>query len=197
MVLAFVLVTAGVVAAQGLVVKGDRAAWLEIQTAWNRLGALKSYRVRGTMPGGMRMLQEVVRPDRDRTLMEAPGMKQESITVGQGHRWRINDGPWQCATGGSPVPDAGRAPGAAPPGQAEVTAERGPKVKIGNDETQSYRYWFGSRKSGIFRLFVLMKGGLPRRLQMLDAQGNVTMTLDYYDFNAAITITLPKCEQRN
>jgi hypothetical protein len=44
---------------------------------------------------------------------------------------------------------------------------------------------------------VLTKGGLPRRIQVLDAQDNVVLTLDYYDFNAAITITLPKCEQRN
>jgi hypothetical protein len=187
---------AGVAVAQGLVVKGDRKAWSEIQAALNRLDALKSYRARGPIEGGGKMLMEVVNPDRSRVVTETPGMKEENIEVGKEQRWRIGNGPWQCTADGRPRPGTGQAPSVVPPGETEVTAERGPRVKIQNDDTQSYRYWFGPRHV-VYRLFVLTKGGLPRRIQVLDAQDNAALTLDYYDFNAAIRITLPKCEQRN
>ncbi len=46
------------------------------------------------------------------------------------------------------------------------------------------------------RVSVLKDGGLPRRMEMLDASGKPTMTIDYRDYDAPITIQLPQCGQK-
>ena len=47
------------------------------------------------------------------------------------------------------------------------------------------------------RVYVLKERGLPRRVEMLDASDQPTMTMDYRDCDAPITIQLPQCGQKS
>lgn len=189
-VLVVALATAGG-AVPGLKVKGDPRAWQEVSQALGRLASLRTYRVRADMAQGQTMVMEFVNPDRSRMVMA--GGQVETVRVGNEVRFRMAGGPWQCRAT-MPLPEAPRA--MPPAGEVEVTVERGPDAQVGGERTRTYRYWFGSRRDMITRLYVSVRTGLPRRMQVLDAQGRVQMTMDYVDFNAPIRIELPPCQDR-
>lgn len=139
------------------------------------------------------MVIEFVNPDRMRMVMA--GGQMEMIQVGREQRLRMAGGPWQCPRGG--VTTAPQVPSATlPEGVMEVTVERGPNAKVGGEETRTYRYWFGPRREAVFQLYVSVRTGLPRRMQVLDEQGRVQTTMDYGDFNAPLRIELPPCQLR-
>jgi len=52
------------------------------------------------------------------------------------------------------------------------------------------------RPFGKMRVYVLKDGGLPRRLEMLDASDKLAMIADYRDYDAPIAIQLPACGQK-
>ncbi len=182
---------AGVAAAPGLKVNGDAQAWQEVGEAMARLASLRTYRVRAEVAQGQTMVMEFVNPDRSRTVMA--GGQVEVIRVGKEHRFRVAGGPWQCRTAG-PTPQVPT--GTPQEGQAEVTVERGPDAQVDGERTRTYRYWFGPQRETVTHLYVSVQTGLPRRMQLVDPQGRVQVTMDYGDFNAHIEITLPPCQDR-
>ena len=54
----------------------------------------------------------------------------------------------------------------------------------------------GPSMGGKMRFYVLKDRGLPRRMEMLDASDKPTMTVDFRDYDAPITIQLPPCGQK-
>ncbi|MBM3470497.1 MAG: hypothetical protein FJX73_06855 [Armatimonadetes bacterium] len=197
-VLALVLVgtltfVVGASAAPKLVVKGDAKVWAEVSAAMTKLAKLKSYRSRGTIAGPtgpMVTMMDVVNPDSYHAKMTVGGNTIETIQVGTAVRMRTGGGPWMCQS-------QPREQAILDPGQmwGEVAATRGPEETIAGVRTQSYTYvWKNDVMTVKTRLFVATADGLPRRAQVLGDDGAVTMTTDYYDFNAAIKITLPSCK---
>ncbi len=73
------------------------------------------------------------------------------------------------------------------------------EVLVDRDATQGYEYVaIVSGDSSIReRLFVLSSRGLPRRTEVLDAEGKVLRSIgpsvDYGDYDAPINITFPRC----
>ncbi len=47
------------------------------------------------------------------------------------------------------------------------------------------------------RVYVLKDGGLPRRIEMLDTSDKPTMTMDYRDYDAPITIQQPRAAKKH
>lgn len=194
-VLALVLVGAlafalGAVAAPKLVVKGDTKAWAEIAAALSKFAKLKSYRAKGTMTGGGSITMDVVHPHSFHTRTTMGGATMETIQVGTEVRFRPAGGKWTChdQPAAAPNPDPESMTG-------EVTATRGPAETIDGVRTQSYTYlWKTADETTTTRVFVATTDGLPRRIQVLGDKGAVTMTLNYFDFNAPIKITLPSCK---
>jgi len=194
LVLAGTLVFAtGALAAPKLVVKGDTKAWAEIVSAMTKLTKLKSYRTKGTvaMPTGSAVtMMDVVNPGSFYSKTTAGGNTTEVIRVGTAVRMRTGGGAWICDTQQQDMPnmDPEKMWG-------ELTAARGPAETIAGVQTQSYTYvWKNDIMTVKARFFVATSDGLPRRGQVLDDDGKVVMTTDYYDFNAAIKITLPSCK---
>ena len=186
-----VWVAAAAVAAPALTVNGDARAWREVGQAMAKLAALRSYRVRSDMGQGQTMVVEFVNPDRMRMVMG--GGQVEVVRVGSEQRMRTAGGPWQCRM----MFPAPQTPSGGPPqGETQVTVQRGPNRKVGGEEARTYRYWFGSRADSVMQLYVSVRTGLPRRLQVLDQAGRVQTTMDYTDFNANIRISLPPCQDR-
>lgn len=173
------------------VVKGDPKAYAEINAAFDKWLHLKSWRMKGTLPEGGSQTGEFVSPDRMHIVMNMGGVVSESIVAGKDGRVRQAGGPWQCLPEQVPIAlnpkDMTEITG-------EVTATRGPVLAVDGVQTQSYTYSTNEngKKSNI-KLFVALTNGLPKRIQMLNEKGAVEQTLDYFDYNAPITITLPPC----
>ena len=184
--------------AVGQTVRGDLRAWQEISAAWERLGRVKTYRMRITSAGQPApSVVERVNPDRSRMVMKQGAITIESITVGKETRFRMAGpgmpGTWQCQ-GALPK---GAAPAPPPqPGKAEeeITARRlGPRTVAGV-ATQAYEYTIAGKGGTTTQRLYVGRDSLPRRLELLGGKGGQPVTtIDYYDVNAPITIPLPAC----
>jgi hypothetical protein len=131
-------------------------------------------------------------------LMEAAPMVAGSMmSRGMG---RPPVGVWQCPPkmgGGAPA-SSGAAGGGPGPGDGTAVS-RLDDTTIDGAATLvflSTRATGGQGAGTTTRVYVLKDRGLPRRIEMLDASGKPTMTTDYSDYNAPITIPLPQCGQK-
>jgi hypothetical protein len=198
--LAIVLLMASGTAAapSGLTVRGDPHAWAEVEAVLTKFSAQQSYRAKGTMKGGGSMTIEFAKPDRYHTTMDMGGLI-ESILVGKEFRFRQGTGPWTCPPAGQPAPGPNMDPKSL---TGEVAAARGPLETVDGVQTHTYTYAYktqvgipggGPPFEVTTKLFVAPIG-LPKRIQTLDKSGAVDMTIDYFDYGAPITITLPACQ---
>jgi len=190
-----VLSLAAGVAAQGQVtVKGDARAWQEVSAAYDRLAKLRTYRTKMKFEGQpTTMVVEYVNPDRSRTLMQAEGFTMETVSVGGRAQYRTISGgtptPWQCQKPPTAAPTAEDARSA----RGEVTISRLGEVTVEGVRTQGYDYSWTSQGQTVRQRLYIAGDGMPRRLVVLDTAGKVQMIIDYYDFNAPITIEFAKC----
>lgn len=183
----------GALAAPKLIVKGDAKAWAEIAAAMTKLTKLKSYRAKGTVAGPtgpMVTLMDVVNPGSFYSKTTTGGTTVEVVRVGTAVRMRTGGGAWICDT--QTQDQLGMDPEKM---WGEVTASRGAAETVAGVRAQSYTYvWKNDVMTTKIRFFVATTDGLPRRTQVLEEDGSVTMATDYYDFNAPIKITLPPCK---
>lgn len=188
-VITVLLATLGATAAP--VVKGDPKAYTEIKAAFVKWLQVKSYRAKEMAQGMGSMTMEYVSPDRYHITQQMSGVVAETINVGKEGRLRQGGGPWQCLPEREPI---SLNPKGMEEIKGEVTAARGPVVTIDGVQTQSYTYSTNENgKISNQKLFVALTNGLPKRIQQLDGKGAVQWTMDYFDYNAPITITLPPC----
>ncbi|MDQ7843986.1 MAG: hypothetical protein QN141_11480 [Armatimonadota bacterium] len=193
-IVAVLSLAVGAAAQAQVTVKGDARAWQEVAAAYERLARLRTYRMKMKVEGQpMTMVVEHVSPDRTRTLMQAEGFTMEMVSVGDRMQYRTvtggTSGPWQCQKPPTAAPTAEDARNA----RGEVTISRLGEVTVEGVRTQGYDYsWTSQGKTVRQRLYVA-GDGLPRRLVVLDDAGKPQMTIDYYDFNAPITIEFARC----
>lgn len=178
-------------AAPRLFVRGDAAAWAEIQSALVKLQRLSTYRARSTFLGRPATI-EVVNPDRFRIRIVGTSTI-EAVIVGKEGRSRVSGGEWRCLTVPNLLPDANPERWV-----GEVTAAKGAAAFIDGVRVQTYSYTLRvGAPSGHYRLYVDVATGLPKRLLVLEVKEDEPETVksqfDYADFNAPITIELPSC----
>ena len=105
-------------------------------------------------------------------------------------------GVWQC-----PPTTLGAGGSQGPAGQTGVVSavSRLDDAKIGGAAAQVFLATLISQVQASspskMRVYVLKDGGLPRRVEMLDASGHPMMTMDYGGYNGLITIMVPHCGQ--
>jgi len=180
-----------------LIVKGDRAAYEKVRQAFEMLRTVRSYRMRSVSPriSPAVIINELVNPDRWRSLKPREGFAIETIRVGNEMRLRVirkgRPEPWSCLK----TPHPAAAPNIDPEtatGQVEVT-DLG-AFKIGGISTRGYRYArTTSRGTAMRRIYLHIDTGRLRRQEILGSDGSLLTTFDYYDYNAPIRIELPKC----
>lgn len=181
-----------------LTVKGDAAAWREVVAAYQKLSAMPGYRIRTTMPQGS-MVVEVAPADKAmHSTVESASGGAEFIIVGGQSRMRITasgaPAGWRCVN----VPQM---PNLSDPSafQGTVDVTRAPDAAIDGQPMHVYLYTIESSGAGPMAaagpvkttLYVGNSNGLPRRVVVATARGD--QALDYYDYGAAIQITLPPC----
>lgn len=185
-------------AAGDLTVKGDAAAWREVIAAYQKLSALSGYRIRTAMPQGS-MVVEVAPADKAmHSTVESSSGGAEFTIVGGQSRMRITasgaPAGWRCVN----VPQM---PNMSDPTafQGTVDVARAPDAAIDGQPMHVYLYTIESSAGGPMAaagpvkttLYVGSDNGLPRRVVVATTRGD--QALDYYDYGAAIQITLPPC----
>jgi hypothetical protein len=175
-------------------VKGDTAAYEEIIAAFRKLYALPGYRMKVALSDGSSYQDEFAPPNSHWTVHTIQGGVLDSYVVGNTSATRMS-GPG--APGGG---QCRRIPGSRPARffpdptefSGELTVNRRPDTEIEGTAVHDYAYVQvaprGSRSSG--DVYLETQSGLPRRV-LITGGGDKTGTLDYYDYGATISITLP------
>lgn len=202
-------------------IKGDTAAWVEIETTYNKLDSLSGYRKKSSGPGNfgdtrVDRIWEMVPPNSYHVISGGPslfpgtpGVTVEEVKVNGETRHRTQEtgkpwGPWQCLKPRKPADTKGASI------QATVEASRGLDTAIEGTPMRTYLYTIVStvtfpdktQRSGTVKttLYVDAQTSLPRReievvFAGLDNRELPSTTTDWYDYGAQIEITLPLCEK--
>ncbi|MBM3450251.1 MAG: hypothetical protein FJX78_04605 [Armatimonadetes bacterium] len=178
---------------------GAPEAIREIEAAFQRLNRLNGYRVRYSERGveGASVI-DVQNPDRRRTLVPQEGATLEVTQVGARTIVRLTrpdmNGQWRCspilsAAADLPITNPSRL-------NAEIAVVKLRDEEIALARVAVYEYNIRLPEGEVLRsrVYVNQAGGLPRRWSVLDRDGNALGTVDYYDYNAPITIQLPARE---
>lgn len=178
-----------------LTVKGDQAAWRDVQAAYAKLNALQGYRMKAAMPG-VNMVVEVTLGGTAMHMMihTSDGDIENYVTGGQTRtKSNFQGAPqgWQCH---------GTSAMMAPPDPAKiqgtVDVAHAPDAAIDGASMHVYTYTVESAMMGQggaakTTLYVDSASGLPRRVVVATPRGDQAM--DYYDYDAPIKFTLPAC----
>ncbi len=174
---------------------GDQQAAAEVQAAYTKFGAARAYRQRMTIAGQggtFTQTMEIVVPDRVR-MSGMPGSPPnfEIIVIG-GETWARGPG---VAGGCAKLPAAGvRRPnpreGVDHPADAKITVARGGPQTVEGTATQLYNLTIEAQnRQTQQKVYVATGTGQLRRIETTSDQGAVT--IDYFDFDAPITINAP------
>jgi hypothetical protein len=169
--------------------QGDPLAKSEVVAAFDRLNSVTSYRTKTSASGGTTMI-EVVRPDKRHVTAQSPNGTFESITIGTQTRERVNmpgrPAGWRCTTNRRPLATIFSLERM----RKDLTeVVRKPDAVIDGMPVHTYADASGRGAT----LYIGVSTGLPRRLVGVDQQSGKTATVDFYDYGAPITITLPAC----
>ncbi len=180
----------------GPTVPGDQTAWQEITAAFQRLEAT-SYRMRMTAPGQI-VITEHIPPDSTRVTTRITGAgESESITVGHETRYRVSvpgtPDAWFCNNAGPPPPVS-----ELKDLFSEVEVSTLPNTIIAGAPVRTYGLKSAIRGGDQTAktttiLYVGIQTGLPRRSITHSPLSAGDVVIDYYDYGAPITITLPAC----
>lgn len=179
-------------AGAGPAVQGDPQAAAEVTAAFQRFAAARTWRARiSTGQAGVSQTMEFVAPDRFRTQVSEGGTTVETFVIGR-EFWMRAGG--VCQKLPAPMPGMTNPrefePGS---GQSTMTVTKGGVETVEGTATQTYTMTIEVRGTRVHqKLFVATGTGLPRRIEIPSA-GGPTVVIDYFDFDAPITINNPPC----
>jgi hypothetical protein len=189
LVITAVMSAASQAAPAGDAAQNDPQAVSELTAARGKFAALRTYRTRMSMGGQEVMVIETVRPDRTRIRIPAPPPAPATeITMIGNDQWQRSGTACRRASG-SPIP-VGRDDSDPTRVQGTATVQRGAPENIEGAPMQVYLVTSEFQgQQGRQKFYVLPTTGMIRRMETSSAQG--TLTFDYFDYDAAITITAP------
>jgi hypothetical protein len=176
-------------------VKGDAAAWAEVETALKKAQGV-AHREKTTTSGGSTTIVEFVPPDSRHFIEQHPGGRSEGFAVGD-KTWMPVGDKWQCVSAGIPQGPLPKFEGPLPKVEYEITVMRGQDLVIEGTPTRSYnststQKFQGQSITDKTRFYIGITTGLPRRI-VFEKDSGYTTTIDYYDYGAKISITPPPC----
>jgi outer membrane lipoprotein-sorting protein len=172
-----------IVAGPAPTIQGDPAAVAEYVAAFQKFSASSTYRSKmSSAQGALNM--EVVRPDRMRFAIQG------------GQFVRIANATWTIVSGQcTRVPSSSfRMPNpedyAQQDSDSTIQVTKTGAEAVEGDPTLTYNVVVTSKgKTGRQKVYVATQTGYPRRIEASSPEGNAT--IDYWDFNANITIEPP------
>jgi len=177
-------------APSGPTFQGDPQAVAEVQAAYQKFGAARTWRAKMTFPGGGgTQTVEFVAPDRFHMIMNQGGRTTEMFMIGRDFWMRSGN---TCQKLPASMPVANPREMMQSGSQATITVARSGPEAVEGTPTQTYMVTVDAQGTqSRQKLYVASAGGLPRRLEIQSPQG--TMTIDYSDYDAQITINDPPC----
>ncbi|MDR7418792.1 MAG: hypothetical protein QN178_07755 [Armatimonadota bacterium] len=171
----------------GATIQGDPQAIRELNAAREKFAALRTYRARMSMEGREIMTMEIVKPDRSRIRIAiAPNLPANEITVIGNESWTRSGNNCRKDAARQPARDDGDPTKA----QGNMTVQRGGTETIDGTPAQTYLVTYVYEgQQGRQKFYVTPANGMIRRMETSNPQG--TVTFDYFDYDAPITITPP------
>jgi hypothetical protein len=185
---AFIVILAGAGTSAAPTIKGDQQAGREVASAFEKFLAAKTWRTRMSAGGGT-IVTEHVAPDRFHVTIAQGNTSTEIYLIGRQTWMRTTSG---CTR--TPGGVAMRNPREMMEHGADtvITASRLGPATIDGTATQGYALIVEAQGTTTReKLYVANATGYPRRLEIEAAQG--ATVIDYFDFNAPITINDPPC----
>ncbi len=173
-------------AAPGPTFKGDPQAVAEVQAAFQKFTAARSWRSRMTGAGG-NVLTEYVAPDRFRMVMTQDNQTTEMFMIGR-DVWMKSGGTYSKMPANVPVRNP-KDIAAHASADSTITVAKGGPATIEGTATQSYTVTTESRGTTTAeKLYVATGTGLIRRIEI---QGREPTTIDYFDYNIPLKVDPP------
>ncbi|HXX37214.1 MAG TPA: hypothetical protein VEP50_03555 [bacterium] len=173
-------------------IKGDQAAANEAMAAFKKLYSLPGFRMKVTTPDRGESIMEFAAGNYHMTGHLQNG-SMEIIKVGDTIATKIDmpgaPAGWRCRSNASTNAQVPADPTTATQGTIEVS--RGPDTTIEGTPVHTIIYTRSEGAGGKDTMYVGSQTGLPRRL--VSESGGHSTTVDYYDYGAPISITLPQC----
>ncbi len=185
------------VAEAAITVKGDTAAWKEIDAALTRLHALPGWRVRETQSGRSVVRELELAPPDYHLTHRTPTATFEVFQVGgvmvsSSYTQNRPEPTCRRLRQMRPLPPQDLKEYMTSGATGDLTIGRKPDTSIGGVPVHAYAYVFqrSPRTKVGGEIFIGAKTGLPLRTTT-DAPGGRVLTRDYYDYGVKIVLTLP------
>ena len=167
----------------GPTIQGDPQAIAEYRAAYDKFGSARTYRSKMTAGTQGVMTIEYVAPDRMRLIYTGG----EFIVIGD-TQWSRDPG--RCIKLPQKVKMPDPREGVQQEADATVQVAKGGAEAVEGTPTQTYNVVITVKGKTIRqKMYVATQTGYPRRVEMSGQEG--TVVIDYWDFNAAITIEPP------
>lgn len=184
-----VAVAAGSVRAASPTIEGDPQGVREVQAALQKFAAAKTWRTR-MAAGGAATTTEYVAPDRFHLTIAQGSERTEMFLIGR-QLWIRNAGGCSKLPAAVPMmnPKEILEHSAA---ETTITVSRTGPATVEGTPTLTYALTVASKgTTAREKLYVATDTGLPRRIEVESPRGRAV--IDYFDFNAPLTINDPPC----
>ncbi len=173
----------------GAPLQGDPQAVAEVQAAFQKFLAARSWRARIKSPAGEEQTFAHVAPDRFHMVLKQGTQTSEMFMIG-GEMWIRSSGGCQKLPVSIPILNPREAMEHS--SDAKVTvAKNGPET-IEGISTQTYTMIVETQGKQVRqKLYVATGSNLLRRIEIPSDRG--TTSIDYFDYDAQITINNPPC----
>ncbi|MDR7486775.1 MAG: hypothetical protein QN187_15780 [Armatimonadota bacterium] len=174
----------------GSTFQGDPQAVAEVQAAYQKFAAARTWRARMTSPGvaGSQTF-EFVAPDRYRVVIGQGGTTTELFLIGN-ETWIRSGDVCRKQPSMMRVENPRDAMQARP--DLTIAVSRGGAETVDGVATQTYQITVTAQRTPVRqKLYVATSTGLPHRLELQSERGPVL--IDYPDYDAQITINNPPC----
>jgi len=178
----------------GPVFQGDPQAIAEIQAAFQKFFTAHTWRARLATPGsggtagGVQTMDHVA-PDKFHMTFSQGGQTSDMFVIGS-DAWMRAGGTCQKLPGARPMVNPRQA--MEQRSDARITVTRGGAETVDGAPTQTYFLMVEAQgNQAKEKLFVATGTGLPRRVEIPSNEG--TIVIDYFDYDAPITISNPPC----
>ncbi len=169
--------------------QGDPQAIAEVQAAYQKFLAARTWRARVKAPGGEAQTMEHVAPDRMHLLFTQGNEKSEMFVIGR-DSWLLSGG--RCLKLPTISPFMNPRELMQPDPDTKTSVAKGGAETIEGTSTRTYLITSEARgKQTRQKLYVAVGSNLPRRIEVLSDQAPTIV--DYFDYDAPITINPPPC----
>lgn len=173
----------------GPVFQGDPQAIAELQAAYQKFLAARTWRARVKGGSGDAQTMEHVAPDRMHMFLTQGSEKSEMFIIGR-DAWLVSAG--RCLKLPTTMPFVNPRELMQHESDTKIIVTKGGVETIEGTSTRTYLMTIETRgKQTRQKLYVAVGSNLPRRIEVLSDQAPAM--IDYFDYDAPITINPPPC----